>query len=134
MGKRMTPEQEARLNQFLFTAEKQNAKMDGLIAGINQLVPQVSDSKSDIRYLRSAVKKNEVGLARLEEKQGNMSEDIDNIGKKQRKHEGDISIHRNPGDAFTDATLRWGFLAKVAAGITAFTGLVTVLAKSMVGP
>lgn len=127
----MTPDQEAKLTQFIESAQAQNLKMDGLLAGLNQLVPQVRDNKSDVRYLRSEVQKIHAMDSAQTEQIKNLGDDVDSIGNKQRKHDGNSAIHRNPSDAFADASLRWGFMAKVAIGLTAFTGLVTALAKAL---
>ncbi len=125
----MTPEQEAKLTMFLDTAQVQSTKMDGLLAGLNQLVPQVRDNKSDVRYLRGEVQKIHVTDSRQSEQIKNVQGDVDAVGKKVRAHVGNASLHRSSGDAFTDASIRWVFIAKVSGGLAALAALLVTLAK-----
>ncbi len=125
----MTPDQEAKLTAFLVTAQAQSTKMDGLLAGLNQLVPQVSDNKSSIRFLRSQDSAKGEKLARHDERISNLVGDVDSIGSGVRKHVGNSSLHRSAADAFTDGTVRWKFVGAVTAAIGSIVALVILFAK-----
>ena len=97
----------------------QEKKLDDLLAGMNQLIPQVSRTQSDVNYLRSSTKRLEIQGARHDERMGNIEGDVDAIGGKVRDHIGQAGLHKTATDTFTDATVRWKFVGTVAAGIVA---------------
>ncbi len=111
--------------------ERQESKLDDVLKGLAGLVPQMADAKSDIRYLRYEVGKIHVLDGQQSEQIKTVAGDVNSLGTKVRSHILNMAIHRNPNDAFTDASIRWVFLAKIATGITAFVGLVTYLAKAV---
>lgn len=110
--------------------DRQEKKVDDLLKGLHELIPQVADNKAGVNYLRSSTKRLEVDQGRHEERMENSECDLDSLGKKVREHIGQASIHEPipAKDAFTNATVRWKFIAAVGAGLTAFIGLAGFIA------
>ena len=111
--------------------DRQEQKLDRVLEGLNQLIPQVADNKAGVNYLRSNTKRLEVNQARHDERMENIEGDVNALGGKVRTHIGIASIHQPvpTKNAFADASVRWTFIAKVAGGLAAAMGLLAMLAK-----
>jgi len=106
----------------------QEAKLDRILEVVSELKPQVADTKSDVRYLRSEMKKAEVGLARHDERIGDLSGDVGAIGKKIRIHIDDKDVHGPKEDIWAGATVRWRFIGAVSGAIVGMLALASVIA------
>lgn len=86
----------------------QEKKLDDILAGLNQLIPQVADTKSDVRYLRSEVQEIRVLDGQQNTRLDNLEGDLDAVGKKIRKHFADTLIHA--GQRWHDIREHWKFI------------------------
>lgn len=123
----MAPEEQNPLSRI-------EAKVDKVLALANQLLPQVVGHESDINYLRSSSKRNEVQIAVQDEKIKNVSVDVDQVGAKVRKNEKDLSghlvdtsKHRSFGESFSESTARWRFIAASCAAIVGLSSAIAAI-------
>ena len=114
---------------------QQEGKLDALLAGMNQLIPQVADAKQDISGLQDDVGEIKLGAARQDERMNGLNKHLDAVGSKVRTHVENGQIHSLPSGSkprdhgFKDATARWKFVGAVAAAVIAVAAAVAALAQ-----
>lgn len=112
--------------------DRQEAKLDKAIGMMHEMLPQVADTKSDVRFLRSENMKVQKQQERHDERIDSLGGDVNALGAKVRDHVGKTSLHRSATDVFKDSTVRWTWIAKVAGAFTALFVLIGVLAKGLI--
>ena len=109
--------------------KEQESKIDRLLAGLNQLIPQVANNKSDIHFLRSENIENKTEIARHDERIENLCEDVEATGKKICDHVVSAKLHGSNASSMKDATVRWTLIGKIAGALTGIAVLIGMVAK-----
>lgn len=106
----------------------QEAKLDAILKGLSRLEPQVAESRSDVRFLRSEIVRVQVQQAKESERLNGLEDDFNGLGAKVREHVKDKDVHAPKEDAWSGATVRWKFVGAVAAAVSGLLILAGMIA------
>lgn len=112
----------------------QEKKLDDILGGLNQIIPQVRDLKEDTREIRDDVQELKITNATQDARIEALDGHINGVGAKVRSHVENGRIHSSPhfqpiSNGWKTATDRWKFFGAVTASVIALLTLGATIAK-----